>query len=182
LMNQAARSQNIEGRIEILNESQMIITELIQQVREMSLKLRPSMLDDLGLLPALLWHFEHYTKQTQVTVNFDHRGLERKLPPDIATGVYRIIQEALNNAAKYARVNQVFVNIQADEEKIKLKIEDLGCGFDPASASGKASSGLSGMRERAQLLGGMLTIQSTPGEGVKIIGEMPLSRNIRIPD
>jgi signal transduction histidine kinase len=179
LMNEVGRSQLAKDRMAILDESQSIITELIQQVREMSLKLRPSMLDDLGLLPTLLWHFEHYTKQTKIKVNFDHLGLERIIAPDTATAIYRIIQEALNNAAKYAKVNQVDVSLRANEGGIKIYIEDRGCGFDIASVSGKASSGLSGMRERAQLLGGKLNIVSFPGQGVKIVSEFPHFRAVR---
>ena len=151
------------------------MTELIQQVREISLKLRPSMLDDLGLLPTLLWHIERYTNQTRIKVNFDHDGLERNFSQEINTTVYRIIQEALTNVARYARVNEVAVQIQADDTSISLKIEDQGCGFEVNQLTAQVSTGFSGMRERAQLLGGNLTIQSHPGQGTCIMAKIPLT-------
>jgi signal transduction histidine kinase len=179
MMNQAARTCPSGKCMEVLKESELVIAEVIQQVREMSLKLRPSMLDDLGLLPTLLWHFERYSKQTQITVNFNHQGLEGKHNPDISTTVYRVVQEALNNVARYAKVTEVDVSIQAQENTINLKIEDRGCGFDIASASAKGSSGLSGMRERAQSVGGILTIEARPGVGTKITAELPSLWDVR---
>ena len=115
MINQAMRSPK-ENANSVLNEAQPVVTELIRQVREMSLTLRPSMLDDLGLLPTLLWHIERYTAQTGIKVNFEHQGLQRTFGPEIGTAAYRIIQEALTNVARYARVSEVNVQISADDE------------------------------------------------------------------
>ena len=174
MISQATRSPK-ENSDSILNEAQSVVTELIQQVREMSLTLRPSMLDDLGLLPTLLWHLERYTNQTRIKVNFEHHGLQRHFSPDISTAVYRIIQEALTNVARYAKVNEVNVQIFVHKDVIDLVVEDHGCGFDLNLLYTKAAAGLSGMRERAQLLGGSLTIKTSPGRGTHLAAELPMT-------
>jgi signal transduction histidine kinase len=132
------------------------------------------MLDDIGLLSTLLWHFERFTTQTQVKVNFTHHGLDRNLGSDISTVVYRIVQEALTNVARYAGVNEVDVKIESNRETISLEVQDRGRGFDMAAISARSATGLSGMRERAQLLGGALTIDSKPGSGTRIKAELPI--------
>lgn len=175
MINQAMRSpkDNINP---MLNEAQSVVTELIQQVREMSLTLRPSMLDDLGLLPTLLWHIERYTNLTGIKVNFEHHGLQRIFSADVNTAVYRIIQEALTNVARYAKVNKVNVKISISDDVVHLLVEDHGCGFDLSQLSTKEAAGISGMRERTQLLGGSLTIQTSPGTGASLTAELPVSR------
>ena len=148
-----------------LGEARALVNELMMRVRELSLDLRPAMLDDLGLLPTLLWLFERYTAQTNVKVNFKHAGIEgQRFSPEVETAVYRILQEALTNVARYARVSEVTVRIWADENILNLQVKDQGTGFDlkAAQESGRAS-GLAGMRERAILLDGKLTIESRPG-------------------
>ncbi|MBM3133351.1 MAG: PAS domain S-box protein, partial [Chloroflexi bacterium] len=107
-----------------IDESQVLINDLIGRVRALSLDLRPPMLDDLGLLPTLLSHFKRYTAQTGVEVLFQHRGLEKRFPPDIETGAYRIMQEALTNVARHAKVQRVTVRILANEERLDLQIKD----------------------------------------------------------
>ena len=143
-----------------------LINEITAKVRNLSLNLRPSMLDDLGLLPALLWHFEHYMEQTHVRVTFYHDGIDRRLPADVETAAYRIVQEALTNVARHAGVNQATVRCSANESRLLIQVEDHGKGFDSEAAlRSHSTSGLSGMHERATLLGGHLTIDSQPGAG-----------------
>ncbi len=152
-----------------------MVGELIEKVRNLSLDLRPSMLDDLGLLPALLWHFERYTAQTGVRVAFRHAGLEgRRFAPEVETGAYRIVQEALTNVARHAGVGEATVRLWADREALNVQVEDAGAGFDPeADLSAHATGGLSGMRERAALLGGRLRIDSAIGAGAHLTAELP---------
>jgi signal transduction histidine kinase len=157
-----------------LDEAKGVVSELIRQVREMSLNLRPSMLDDLGLLPTLLWHFEKFSKQSGIKINFSHQGLDTKLTADINTAGYRIVQEALTNVARYAGVNEVKVQVRADEKSFYIEIEDRGSGFDPAKLAANTSTGISGMRERANLLGGKLNIETRPGQGTTLMVEIPL--------
>ena len=134
------------------------------------------MLDDLGLLPALLWHFEHYTAQTQVRVNFKHIGLEkRRFGTEVETATYRIVQEALTNVARHAQVKEVVVRLSTHQHTLLIEVEDAGNGFDlDAVLSDSGTSGLAGMRERAVLLGGGVTIESRLGEGTRLTAELSL--------
>ncbi len=159
-----------------LIQPQMLVNELMGRVRDLSLDLRPAMLDDLGLLHALLWHFERYTSQTGIGVAFKHAGIEEaRFISGIETAAYRIVQEALTNAARYAKVSEVKVSISTDAENLSVLIEDQGAGFAPNEALDSASSsGLAGMRERAQLLGGSLVIESAPNEGTRVSALLPV--------
>jgi signal transduction histidine kinase len=153
-----------------------VTNELIARVRNLSLDLRPAALDDLGLLPALLWHFERYTQQTDVQVDFRHQGLaERRFEHEIETVACRIVQEALTNVARHAKCTQVEVRVWADEAMLNLRIEDRGVGFDASRRVTAASSGLLGMEERAAIVGGCLTIDSQPGSGTQLVAELPLA-------
>ena len=159
-----------------LGEAQAIATDLMARVRDLSLDLRPAMLDDLGLVQALLWHFERYTSQTHVRVTFKHSGLERRrFGPDVETAVYRIVQEALTNVARHAGVDHVTVRLWTDQDALGLQIQDQGSGFDPKAALlAGTTGGLSGIRERATLVRGHLTIESAPGAGTRVVAEIPL--------
>ena len=120
------------------------------RVRRLSFDLRPADLDQLGLLPALLALFERYTAQTGVLVNFKHQGVEGRFASQVETGAYRIVQEALTNAARHAGVAGVTVRVWTDADKLNLQVEDRGCGFDPEVAlKAPRSSGLIGMQERS---------------------------------
>jgi signal transduction histidine kinase len=159
-----------------LQEAETLVRELMSRVRNLSLDLRPAMLDDLGLLAALLWHFERYTSQTGVQVLFKHVGLEEQhFSPEVETAAYRIIQEALTNVARHAEVDEVAVRLRAEEDMLDVLIEDEGSGFDAEAALAAATSvGLAGMNERATLLGGQLTVDSSPGAGTCVRAELPL--------
>ncbi len=159
----------------VIAEARRLIDELVGRVREISLDLRPSMLDDLGLLPALLWLVERYESQTGVRVIFKHMGLDRSFPPSVATAVYRIVQESLTNVARHARTDRAVVTVMAGDETLTVHIRDEGIGFDPGSAgASEASCGLIGMRERAQSLGGELVVSSMPGSGTDVVARIPL--------
>ncbi|MBI2831632.1 MAG: response regulator [Chloroflexi bacterium] len=158
-------------------DAQALVNELMSQIRNMSLDLRPSMLDDLGLLPALLWHFERYTAQTHVRVDFKHSGLRERLPADVSTAAYRIVQEALTNVVRHSGVNEVSVQAWADHNALFVRIEDKGCGFDIETMPASSSGGVSGIRERARLLDGKVEITSAQGAGTCILAELPYSRD-----
>ncbi len=152
-----------------------ILDGLINQVRSLSLDLRPSILDDLGLIPALLWYFKRYTTQTSIRVRFKHQGIKHRLPHDLETAVFRIVQEALTNAARYAGVKTISVRILLADETLSLEIVDKGQGFDSEKVlTSNQSAGLSGMIERAALLDGQLQIKSAPGKGCQIQASVPL--------
>jgi PAS domain S-box-containing protein len=157
-----------------LEEIQNSVSDIIGRVRELSLNLRPSMLDDMGLLPTLLWHIDRYTRQTGIRVNFEYNELPKRLPLEIETAAYRIIQEALTNAARYAQVNEVFVGLVAQEQTLWVEVLDNGKGFDLAGELDRPTSGLSGMRERASLVGGYLVVESFMNQGTQIVAALPL--------
>ena len=158
-----------------LVHAQASINDLMGRVRALSLDLRPALLDDMGLLPALDWYLERYTDRTGVHVELRHQGLARRFPAEIETVAYRLIQESLTNVARHAGVTNATVRLLADEANLMLRVDDAGRGFDQAAVLAKrATGGLSGMYERVQLIGGMLTIDSVLGGGTQIIAELPL--------
>jgi signal transduction histidine kinase len=160
------------------DEVQALVGDLLARVRELSLDLRPAMLDDLGLLPTLIWHFGRYTARTDVQVVFKHTGMDgQRFAPAVETAVYRIVQEALTNVARHAGVRDVTVRLWANEMCLGAQVEDQGKGFQSGAAiAGHTTGGLSGMRERAELSGGRLTVESTPGVGTLVSAEFPLGR------
>ncbi|HLO27803.1 MAG TPA: response regulator [Anaerolineales bacterium] len=158
-----------------LEEIQNAVSDIIRQVREMSLNLRPSMLDDMGLLPTLLWHIDRYTSQTGIRVNFQCDEFVKRLPTEIETAAYRIVQEALTNVARYAQVKEVFVGLVVQENTLWVEVLDNGKGFDTALELDKPSSGLGGMRERARLLGGYVLVESFIDQGTQIVAALPLT-------
>jgi PAS domain S-box-containing protein len=158
-----------------LEQARPLVDELLERVRGLSFDLRPAALDQLGLLPALLALFERYTDQTGVLVKFQHEGLDRRLPPEVETSAYRIVQEALTNVARYSGVSAATVRVWATAKMLRIQIEDRGGGFDPEVALARpGSSGLAGMQERVRLLDGHLTIESKPGAGTQLTAELPL--------
>lgn len=165
-----------------LAHTQSLVNQLLGQVRDLSLDLRPALLDDLGLLPALLSHFERYTEQTGVQVAFKYSGLEGRFPPEVEITAFRIVQEALTNTARHTKVGQVAVRLWANPQILGLQVEDRGTGFDPqAVRSVTATGGLSSMAERAVSCGGNFEIESTPGGGTILTAELPLAQ-ILIPE
>jgi signal transduction histidine kinase len=157
-----------------LSKGLALSSELLGRVRDLSLALRPAMLDDLGLVPTLLWHFEQFTGQTGVRVAFERSHLEGRLDPKIETAAYRIIQEALTNVARHAKVHEATVRLWADEQVMGMQIQDHGLGFDAQSVLSRCTtSGLIGMRERTTALGGHLVVESRPGTGTCVTAELP---------
>ena len=173
------RAQHFSSTSEVqesLTTASQILANLTETVRELSLTFRPSQLDDLGLLPTLVWHFKRYTDRTGIKVNFSHVGLEnQRFSQTVEITVYRVIQESLTNVARHARTNVVNVLVHADDVGIHLSINDNGVGFDPDGViHSHMSRGLSGMQERVQLMGGSLHIESSPGQGTTIDVAIPL--------
>jgi PAS domain S-box-containing protein len=155
-------------------EMKRVVNEVIRRVRDISMNLRPPMLDELGVLPTLLWQIERFEKQTDITVEFRHANLDRRFPREIELAAFRVVQEALTNVAKHAQAARVRVEVWATEETLGARIEDQGRGFEVQSALGGPSSGLSGIRERCRLLEGSLRIEAKPGEGALLLVELPL--------
>ena len=167
---------------ERLGQAQALVQELLERIRALSLDLRPSILDDLGVLPALLDNIERYMSQTKIRVHLEHSGLDRRFDPETETGVYRIVQEALTNVARHGHVDEVTVRLWATDDVLGVQVEDHGAGFDPDAVLGAGrSGGLAGLRERAALLNGHLTVETHPGRGVRLTAEVPLNGSLRRP-
>jgi signal transduction histidine kinase len=160
-------------------EALELVESLMSQVREISLDLRPAVLDDLGLIPALLWHFDRYQSQTGIRVMFTQTGMEERLTPEIETAAFRIVQEALTNIARHAGVTEARVWIRKDPEELSVIVEDEGCGFSQPSSQAFRSPGLSSMRERATLVGGQFSLVTAPSSGTRISAVLPLQPVVR---
>jgi len=150
--------------------------ELVETIRGLSQDLRPSALDDLGLLPALVHLIEHFESRTGLRVAFCQEGLEaHRLPPAVETTAFRIVQEALTNIVRHAGVDEAEVGVWVDERRLRICVRDEGRGFDRDRViQSRAGVGLLGMKERAEFHGGRLRIETRPREGTRITAEMPL--------
>jgi signal transduction histidine kinase len=129
-------------------------------------------LDDFGLVPALERLVDTFREQTGIAVDFEST-LPARLPPELETALYRIVQESLTNVVKHARAERVGVVLTRKENAVAVVIEDDGVGFEPGAAR-EGGLGLVGMRERIGLLGGRLEIESRPGSGTTFSAEVPL--------
>ena len=175
--------EGVKQQVDIISREKIslaldLVENLTQHVKDISLSLRPSVLDDLGLLPALLWMFENFTTQSKITVNFQHVGISnRRFRTEIETNIYRIIQEALTNVARHAEVEDVSVKIWCTPNIIGFKIKDNGKGFVLENQEKTTNSiGLISMSDRAQSLGGYLVIDTSPGSGTCITVEIPIQQ------
>jgi PAS domain S-box-containing protein len=157
-----------------ISEARSGLHELTARVRGLALDLRPSLLDDLGLLRALLTLFQRYERQTGIRIAFEHTGLEeRRFAPEVEITAYRIVQEALTNVARHAGVDEAQVRISCDDRSLSVEVKDCGAGFDAVRLS-PSTVGLAGMRERATALGGRLTLTSSAGGGTRVAATLPL--------
>jgi len=156
------------------------LASVLQQVRELSLNLRPSMLDSLGLEPALRWYLDRQKVLGRFEAELHCPPPSARLPTEVETLVFRLVQEAVTNILRHARARRVWVGVEATGEEAVLTVRDDGAGFDApavlARAAGGGSLGVLGMVERAQLAGGTLDFQSAPGQGTTVTAVLPLKR------
>jgi signal transduction histidine kinase len=143
----------------------------VNEVRNMALLLRPSMLDDLGLIPALEWQGREVSKRTGMLVDTVEENVSDNLPEEHKTCVYRIVQEALNNCSKHAHAKNVRLVVRQEPNHLRVIIEDDGKGFEPSRVRGL---GLVGMNERVSQLGGVLKVESNPVRGTRLCVDLPL--------
>jgi signal transduction histidine kinase len=147
-----------------------LVEGTIRVVRNMALLLRPSMLDDLGLVPALKWQAREVSKRTSMDVSVA-ADLPDDLPDDFKTCIYRVVQEALHNCASHARAKSVRIRVQQEPGRLNLSVQDDGQGFDSQHVKGL---GLLGIQERVAQLGGKCMVHSEPGTGTILTVELPL--------
>lgn len=159
---------------EKLDELNSIIEETIRTVRKIAADLRPGLLDDLGLGAAIEWHINEYEKRTGILVDYEGLNDEVELSMASKTGLFRIVQEALTNVARYANARHVKVRLMKDDEHLSLMIQDDGVGFDKEKIYAKKTFGIVGMRERTAMMGGSYNLESMPGKGTTISVHVPL--------
>jgi signal transduction histidine kinase len=159
-------------------ESIAIVERVLQQVRAISLDLRPSMLDDLGLESALRWYVGRQATRAGLTAEFSADLIDVPIPPEVGTACFRVVQEALTNIARHAQARNVSLELRQRGSSLRLTISDDGIGFDPHEAQARAahgaSLGLVGMQERVLLAGGELTIEAAHGRGTTIRARFPM--------
>ena len=144
----------------------------VNVIRNMTLLLRPSMLDDFGLLPALEWQAREVSKRTGLRVHVTAEEASGELPDQLRTCIYRVVQEALHNCARHSQARSVRVIVRQEAHRILLSVEDDGHGFDAGRVRGL---GLVGMEERVTHLGGAFEVKSRPGAGTRVAAELPLA-------
>jgi PAS domain S-box-containing protein len=161
-----------------LSESIGIVEQALRQVRDLSLDLRPSLLDDLGLVAALRWYGARQARLVGVSFHFVGHLPEERLPTMLETTCFRVAQEALTNVMRHAQAQHVWVHVHLQDAVLELTISDDGIGFDPHAAQMRArhgnSFGLLGMRERVAIAGGTIQITSTPHQGTTVVARFTL--------
>ena len=151
---------------------------MIEQVQTLAFELRPSMLDDFGLIGALQLLVTRHGERTGVRTSFDATRTDARAPVEIETACFRIAQEALSNVARHARARHVEVTLTVQHVAIELTVKDDGVGFNAHRL--RTGLGLVGMGERAELAGGRLDVESAPGAGTTVTARFPLSSPKRV--
>jgi signal transduction histidine kinase len=166
-------AESAEARTALESVRELVISTL-QDVRRLAVELRPSALDDFGLVPAVERLTETFREQSGLRVDLETQLGEERLPSEAETTLYRVIQEALTNVVKHSAAKRVSILLQRKNSAVVAVVEDDGAGFDPSDTRADAI-GLSGMRERVSLAGGRLQVESSPGAGTTVVAEVPSS-------
>ena len=151
-----------------------LVAATLQDVRRLAVELRPSALDDFGLVPAVERLASNLSEQSDLVVDLEARLGDRRLPPEAETALYRIVQEGLTNVVKHAAAHRVSITLVRKEAAAVVVIEDDGQGFDPEAVRAGAL-GFTGMRERVELVGGRLTVEASPGAGTTLVAEVHIA-------
>ncbi|HWJ55379.1 MAG TPA: sensor histidine kinase, partial [Vicinamibacterales bacterium] len=168
----AGGDAEVIGLLQTLQERTVALSD---QVRQFSHDLHPSMLDHVGLAPALRTHCSQMSQQHELQVQLVAGDDLAALPRDVAICVYRIVQEGLRNVLNHARVSSAMVAVHRSLDRLEVTIADRGCGFDPQAAAAHAGLGLLSIEERARLVGGTLSIESAPGQGTTLQVSIPVA-------
>jgi signal transduction histidine kinase len=168
---------NMSGFDKSISQTQRLVEHSVRIVHQFARELRPTVLDDLGLIPALHTYLKNYTEETGIRVSLSAFAAIEQVTGDKRTVLYRVAQEALTNVARHARASQVHVKIERRNRSVRMRIKDNGNGFSRQATVGVEKSqrlGLLGMRERLQMVGGNFTITSYQGRGTTVLAEIPL--------
>jgi len=175
----AAGTPELSSARERLQQLQELADLIGREIHHLALELRPTALDDLGLHTALGNYVEEWSARSGVGVDLHSTGLdENRLPSPIETALYRVVQEGLTNVLKHAQARRVSLILRRSPDQVLAILEDDGRGFESDAANSRGPRGrlgLVGMRERVALVGGTLTIESTPGRGTTLFARIPLS-------
>jgi PAS domain S-box-containing protein len=178
-LNVAARAPEREATAAALVQASEVVNGAIAQVRDKALDLRPSMLDDSGLVPALRWYLERFEQRSGMEVRLTAAICDRLPTSEQETVCFRLVQEALTNAVRHAQARRVRVSLARVSDGVEISVRDDGKGFDVQAALDRArrgeALGLAGMQERVSLIGGEIEIQSGPGEGCEIRVRVPFA-------
>jgi signal transduction histidine kinase len=158
----------------VLDDARRLNIQTLRSVRTLALGLRPSMLDDLGLQPALEWFAGEFSRRSGIPVHPAFQGCVERIPEPHRTSLYRAVQETLTNAARHSKASRIDLALSATPSEATLTITDNGVGFDPKSSSAMGQ-GLLGLGERIRELHGRFTMDSSPGRGAKLIARVPIS-------
>jgi signal transduction histidine kinase len=165
--------------IERLRRARQGADETLEIIRRLSMLLRPSMLDDLGLSAALGWYTKQFSASTAIRVSLNDDGSADLLPDAEKTSLYRIVQEALTNCARHSEARSILIQLASEEQQYVVRIEDDGKGFTPARSA--RGLGLIGIEERVAEMGGALNLDSKPGAGTRIFISIPLRKTSESP-
>jgi signal transduction histidine kinase len=154
-------------------ELERMVDGVLGNLHRLAMNLRPASLDYVGLVAALHQHIEAISDQYGLVAQLEATGLDERLSPELETAIYRIVQEALTNTVRHSRATRVDVLLQRDKRQLVVLVEDNGVGFEPDAASSGERLGLVGMRERVEMLGGRLTVESRPGTGTTVRAIIP---------
>jgi signal transduction histidine kinase len=161
-----------------LAEARTLTVRTLDELHRLIFDLRPSVLDDLGLLSAIRWYAERHLEPLGIIVQFEASGFERRFRPELETALFRVAQEAITNIAKHAGAETVLIQCLERDDRVTIEIEDDGRGFSPASlpppAARERGLGLMGMRERVELFGGTIEVDSAPGQGTRVSVSVPV--------
>jgi signal transduction histidine kinase len=163
---------------ERLRRARDLAEKTVQTIRNIALLLRPALLDDLGLVPALQWQLEEFIRRSGIDCEFSAENMDDMLPDSVKTCVYRVVQEALHNCEKHAGASRVAVTLRQRQDLLVAEIRDNGRGFELNENSmphRNAGLGILGMRERAARVGGTLTLETAPGRGTHLLLRIPLA-------
>jgi signal transduction histidine kinase len=156
-----------------VDEMKRMTDAVSENLHRLAVNLRPASLDHLGLVPALQQHLDMVHDQHGIDAQLETVNLNLRLPPDAETAIYRIVQEALTNVVRHSQATHVDVLLEQRGAELVVIIEDNGIGFDPAEAMESGRIGLFGMRERAEMLGGRLLLETSPRTGTTVLLEVP---------
>jgi signal transduction histidine kinase len=174
LVLEKARRMPPENINSVLDQLIVEVNQITKRVSNLSLDLRPSILDDIGLIAALDWLFRRYETLYNLHVDFNHSRSSDSFSPEINTAVFRIVREALNNIIVHACIKQASIRIASGKKYVSFSISDKGCGFNVDDLQTKSSVGIVMMRERSELLDGIFSISSNPGRGTRITVKIPI--------